>query len=103
MQPLRIFVGFDPRQPVAFQTLVHSIWSRASLPVSITRLQLNQLPLKRRGLTEFTYSRYMVLYLCGYEGEALFDTLIDQLTGGGEAEIGFDDACLADLAAERAR
>lgn len=38
-----------------------------------------------------------------YEGEALFDTLIDQLTGGGEAEIGFDDACLADLAAERAR
>lgn len=38
-----------------------------------------------------------------YEGEALFDTLIDQVTGGGEAEIGFDDACLADLAAERAR
>ena len=38
-----------------------------------------------------------------YEGQALFDTLADQLTGGGDAEIGFDDACLADLAAERAR
>lgn len=38
-----------------------------------------------------------------YEGEALFDTLTEQLTGGGNAEIGFDDACLADLAAERAR
>jgi len=37
------------------------------------------------------------------EAPGTIDTLIDQLTGGGEAEIGFDDACLADLAAERAR
>jgi hypothetical protein len=38
-----------------------------------------------------------------YEGEALFDTLIEQISGGGSGDIGFDDACLADLAAERAR
>lgn len=69
---LRVFIGFDPRQPVAVQVLAHSIWERASKPVSITRLQLNQLPLKRVGLTQFTFSRYIVPYLCGYEGKAVF-------------------------------
>ncbi|HEU5060066.1 MAG TPA: hypothetical protein VFU21_26220, partial [Kofleriaceae bacterium] len=38
-----------------------------------------------------------------YEGEALFDLIGDQLLGGGGAEVPFDQACLADLAAERAR
>ena len=72
MTPLRVFIGYDPRQPVAFQTLAHSIWDQASGPVSITRLQLNQLPIERRGLTEFTYSRFLVPHLCGYEGVGLF-------------------------------
>ena len=52
--------------------LCHSIWHRASQPVSITRLQLNQLPLTRQGLTQFTYSRFLVPYLCDYKGHALF-------------------------------
>jgi len=69
---VKVFVGYDPRQPVAFQVLCHSIWKRASRPVSITRLQLSQLPLKRVGLTEFTYSRYLVPHLCGYGGSGLF-------------------------------
>jgi hypothetical protein len=38
-----------------------------------------------------------------YEGEALFDLIGDQLLGGGAAEVPFDQACLDDLAAERAR
>ncbi len=69
---MRIFIGFDPRQPIAAQVLAHSIWERASGPVSITRLQLNQLPLKRVGLTQFTFSRYLVPHLCGYAGKAMF-------------------------------
>lgn len=51
---------------------MHSIHSRASKPVSITPLVLPQLPLKRTGLTEFTYSRYLVPHLCSYSGSALF-------------------------------
>jgi hypothetical protein len=82
-EPLRVFIGYDPRQPIAFQVLAHSIASLASLPVAITRLQLNQLPIKRTGLTEFTYSRYVVPYLCNYEGEALF--------------LDADMLCLADI------
>ena len=69
---MRVFIGFDPRQPAAFTVLAHSIWKRASKPVDIVRLQYNQLPVKRTGLTQFTYTRYAVPYLCGYEGEALF-------------------------------
>lgn len=69
---MRIFIGYDPRQPVALQVLMHSIYSRASQPVSITPLVLSQLPIKRRGLTEFTFTRYLVPYLCDYEGQALF-------------------------------
>lgn len=69
---MRIFVGFDPRQPVAAQVLIHSLYTRSSSPLSITPLVLSQLPIRRRGLTEFTFSRYLVPYLCNYEGEALF-------------------------------
>lgn len=72
MKPLRIFVGYDQRQPIAPQVLMHSIYARASGPVSITPLVLSQLPVQRMGLTEFTYSRYLVPHLCGYEGRAIF-------------------------------
>lgn len=69
---LRIFIGIDERQPIAYHVLVSSIQRRASRPVAITPLLLNQLPIQRKGLTSFTYSRYLVPYLCGYEGQALF-------------------------------
>ena len=72
MTPVRVFIGYDPRQPVAFQVAAHSVWKYASAPVSITRLQLNQLPLTRQGLTEFTYSRFLVPYLSNYEGVSIF-------------------------------
>jgi len=69
---VRIFIGIDPRQPIAFFALQASIIRKATQPVSITPLILAQLPMKRRGLTEFTYSRFLVPYLCGYQGAALF-------------------------------
>lgn len=69
---LRVFIGIDPRQPVAYHVLVSSIQRLSSRPVAITPLILNQLPIKRRGLTDFTFSRYLVPYLCNYEGQALF-------------------------------
>jgi lipopolysaccharide biosynthesis glycosyltransferase len=69
---LRIFAGHDPLQPVSTTVLVHSIISRASKPVCVTPLSLKTLPIKRRGLTEFTYSRFLVPYLCDYQGWSLF-------------------------------
>lgn len=69
---MKIFIGYDPRQPVALQVLMHSIYTRASKPVEITPLVLSQLPIQRTGLTQFTYTRYLVPYLCKYRGQALF-------------------------------
>ena len=69
---MQIFIGYDPRQPIAEAVLRHSIASRSSKPIPITRLQLDQLPIVRRGLTEFTYSRFLVPYLCDYKGMGLF-------------------------------
>lgn len=65
-------IGFDHRQPISLNVLASSIYTRSSVPVAITPLVLDQLPLKRQGLTPFTYSRFLVPYLCNYEGWALF-------------------------------
>ena len=69
---LRIFIGCDPRQPVSYNVLQFSIARRSSKPVQITPLFLEQLPMSREGLTPFTYTRWLVPYLCRFEGWALF-------------------------------
>lgn len=69
---LKVFIGYDPRQPLAYNVLQHSIVKNSSKPVSITPLILSQLPIKRQGLTQFTYSRFLVPYLCDFKGTALF-------------------------------
>jgi len=93
---LKVFIGYDPRQPIAFQVLANSIWRRASRAVSITRLDLRCLPIKRRGLTEFTYSRFLVPWLCNYEGQALFlDS--DMLCLGDIAELFNHEALTQDV------
>jgi hypothetical protein len=73
---MRIFIGYEPDETVALNVLAFSIWRRASVPVSITPLMLRQLPLTRKRepmqSTEFSFSRFLVPHLCGYEGEAAF-------------------------------
>lgn len=69
---LKIFIGFDHRQPVSYNVLQQSIFTRSSKPVAITPLVLPQLPITRVGLTPFTYTRFLVPWLCNYEGWALF-------------------------------
>lgn len=69
---LNIFIGVDVRQPIAYTALQSSIIARASVPVSITPLLIDSLPITRRGLTDFTFTRYLPPYLMGYKGTALF-------------------------------
>ena len=78
--PLRIFIGYDSKEPVAFHVLAHSILRRATGPVAI--LPLVQSALRARGLyerergpteaTEFSMTRFLVPFLCGYQGRAVF-------------------------------
>ena len=76
MSPIRIFIGYDPKETIAFHVLSHSIMRHASVPVSITGLVLNQLPLTRprdsMQSTEFAFSRFLVPHLCEFEGWAIF-------------------------------
>ena len=89
---LRIFIGYDDRQPVSYNVLHSSIMRRASIPVSITPLILNTLPMKRRGLTPFTYSRFICPYLCGFEGRSVFLDA-DIMFRDDIAKLPFNDDC----------
>ena len=83
-QPLRIFIGYDHRQAVAYNVLQFSILRRTSKPVALYPLLLPTLPMTRQGLTPFTYSRFLTPWLCGYQGWAMF--------------MDIDYLCLADIA-----
>ncbi len=83
MNRFNVYIGYDPRQPVAFNTLAQSIWHYASKPVAITALDLKTLPMTRTGLTEFTYSRFLTPWLSDYDGFSLF--------------VDSDFLCLADV------
>ena len=75
---LQVFIGYDPRETVAFYTLAHSILRRSSIPVSITALmksQLKGLYTRPRGpteSTEFALTRFLVPALSGFAGWSLF-------------------------------
>lgn len=78
MTPLRIFLGWDPSETVAYATLAHAIIRRASIPVAIApmaRQHLVGLHDRPRGpldSTDFATTRFLVPVLCGYEGLAVF-------------------------------
>jgi hypothetical protein len=72
MQPLKVFIGFDPRAHVAYHACHNSIFSRCSKPVLTGPLVLPTLPITKTGLTQFTYTRFLVPHLCEYKGYALF-------------------------------
>lgn len=75
---IRVFIGYDPNETIAWHVLSHSIHVRSSRPVSITPLMLSQLKeemwRERNSLqsTEFSFSRFLVPYLCNYQGWAIF-------------------------------
>jgi len=75
---IRIFIGYDPREPAAYHVLCHSILVRASIPVAFAPLALGGLrehlwrPRHPLQSTDFSFSRFLVPHLCGFEGWALF-------------------------------
>jgi len=75
---IRIFIGYDPREAVAFHVLSHSIHARASSPITIAPLMLSQLKgvfhRERHALqsTDFSFSRFLVPHLSEYRGWSLF-------------------------------
>jgi hypothetical protein len=107
MTPLRIFVGYDSREPVAYHVLASSILRRATIPVSIAplvqpALRAAGLYTRQRGSTEsteFSLTRFLVPCLAGFVGYAVFMdcdmlALVDLQGLAGEIERQADRAVL---------
>lgn len=75
---IRIFIGYDPVEAGTLYPLIHSIHRQASMPVSVTPVSLESL----RGIlvrdrdpmqsNDFAFSRWLVPWMCDYEGWAIF-------------------------------
>jgi len=80
MEPLKIFVGWDSREDIAYQTCRQSILDTTSSDVHI--IPLKQKDLKKQELywrksdrlssTEFTFTRFLIPELMNFKGWALF-------------------------------
>jgi lipopolysaccharide biosynthesis glycosyltransferase len=75
---IKVFIGYDPREAVAFSVLAYSVHARASAPVVIAPLMLSELkgmltrerhPLQS---TDFSFSRFLTPFLSEYAGWSIF-------------------------------
>ena len=79
-KPLKIFVGYDTREDIAYEVCRESIIRTASVPVEIIPIKQTKLRESgwywreedKLGSTEFTFTRFLVPFLTDYKGWALF-------------------------------
>ena len=77
MKTLKIFIGYDPKGP-SFHVLSHSLLERSSKPISIIPINLGNLKdlysrqHDKRQSNEFSFSRFLVPYLCNYKGFGVY-------------------------------
>lgn len=84
---IHIYIGRDPRQPLSFNVCANSIIEHASVPVAIHPLVLSALPINRQGLTEFTFSRFLVPHLEAYADQLAVFMDPDIVVRGDIAEL----------------
>lgn len=76
--PIKIAIGVDSREIVAGVTAQNSILRRATGPVQFVPIALNTLggifnrDIPKLATTEFSFTRFLAPYLCGYEGWVIF-------------------------------
>jgi len=92
VEPFRIYSGWDVRQAEEAEVFAHSVREHASIPVDIRFVSADPVvpggPVcTRRAVTSFTYARFMVPSLCGYEGMAVYADGCDQLCLDDVAEL----------------
>jgi len=76
LKPIPVFVGYDPREAVAYHVCANSIIRTASSPVAIIPIALNLFQDYQEthtdGSNQFIYSRFLVPYLMNFHGRAIF-------------------------------
>jgi hypothetical protein len=93
-QPIPIFIGVDPRERAAANVLIDSLVQQSSAPLAITAMLTPQL--ERQGLywrqrdprqsTAFSFTRFLVPRLMGFQGWAIFMDC-DMLARGDITEL----------------
>ncbi len=81
---IELFCGYDAREAVGFHVFCASVLERASEPVAIHPLDARGLPM---GSNAFTFSRFLVPWLMGFTGHAIFADACDMLMLGDIAEL----------------
>jgi hypothetical protein len=89
---VKLYVGFDPREEIGTHTFASSVIHNASEPVAITNLHLPSLGKvygagQRDGTNNFIYTRFLIPYLQGWKGWALFVDGADMVCRGDIAEL----------------
>jgi lipopolysaccharide biosynthesis glycosyltransferase len=79
-----LYFGFDPRESIGAHVFQHSVLTRASLPVSFIPLHLDNVSkfyteTHKDGTNNFIYSRFLIPYMQGYQGWAIFMDGADML------------------------
>jgi lipopolysaccharide biosynthesis glycosyltransferase len=76
---MRVYVGYDSREDIAYQVCKHSIISRNSaanvIPLkqqNLRNVNLYKRPIDLLASTEFTFTRFLIPTLMNYNGWALF-------------------------------
>jgi hypothetical protein len=77
---LKVFIGWDSREPEAYDVAEHSLRRHSSIPLDIQPLRQDDLracglynrPADPLSSTEFTYTRFLTPHLAGEHGLALF-------------------------------
>ena len=76
MKPIPVFVGYDPREAIAYHVCVNSIIRNASAPVAIIPVALNLFTDYKEthgdNSNHFVYTRFLVPYLMDFKGRAIF-------------------------------
>jgi lipopolysaccharide biosynthesis glycosyltransferase len=71
-----VFIGYDPREAIAFHVCANSIIRNSSRPVSIIPVALNLFKdyseTHTDGSNHFIYTRFLVPYLMSWTGSAIF-------------------------------
>ena len=76
---MKVFVGYDTREDIAYQVCKHSIESKQS-NASVRPLKQQELRdagwytrgIDKLASTEFTFTRFLIPELCNFKGWALF-------------------------------
>ena len=73
---INVFIGYDPRESIAYHVCANSIIRHSSQPVSLVPLSLNNLKhyteTHTDGSNQFIYSRFLVPHLMNYSEWAIF-------------------------------